>query len=143
MTRQEKNDIKRNAKRAIRRQEEAVAAVVSREFAPARSNYTGVISAYIADQQAYKTYLWSLPTNKRYLLERDAAGSYTLQEWKDLCAKYDHRCLKCGRTDRPLSVDHIIPLSCGGSHRIENLQPLCRNCNSSKGTKRTDYRPKD
>lgn len=32
-----------------------------------------------------------------------------------------------------LTVDHIIPKSRGGSNNPENLQPMCRKCNSSKG----------
>ncbi|MEU1030202.1 HNH endonuclease [Streptomyces mirabilis] len=34
-----------------------------------------------------------------------------------------------------LTVDHIIPLAKGGTHRRENLRVLCRRCNSSRGSK--------
>jgi excisionase family DNA binding protein len=44
------------------------------------------------------------------------------------------RCKHCGAT-RHLSLDHIYPWSLGGSDRAENLQTLCRSCNSSKGAK--------
>lgn len=33
----------------------------------------------------------------------------------------------------PLTVDHIVPKSKGGSDDIENLQPMCCLCNWSKG----------
>lgn len=34
-----------------------------------------------------------------------------------------------------LTIDHIHPEFHGGSHDPENLQLLCRSCNSSKGAK--------
>ena len=34
-----------------------------------------------------------------------------------------------------MSIDHVVPLSRGGKHEIENLLPACRSCNSSKGAK--------
>lgn len=33
----------------------------------------------------------------------------------------------------PLTVDHIIPKSKGGSDELENLQPMCYKCNVTKG----------
>ncbi len=67
-------------------------------------------------------------------------GSYTVEEWLDLCKKYDNKCLCCGKKEK-LTVDHIVPLSRGGTNYIENIQPLCNECNASKGNHHnTDYR---
>jgi hypothetical protein len=47
----------------------------------------------------------------------------------------DHcRCVTCGATDH-LSLDHIIPWSLGGEDTMENLQTMCRSCNSRKGNR--------
>ncbi|WP_038739626.1 HNH endonuclease [Burkholderia pseudomallei] len=48
--------------------------------------------------------------------------------------EFSYRCVKCGCTPdgRPCK-DHVVPIAMEGSDAIENLQPLCRECNTSKG----------
>jgi 5-methylcytosine-specific restriction endonuclease McrA len=71
-------------------------------------------------------------TNRRNARLRGAEGSHTHEEWTDLVEKCGHRCVRCGEA-KPLTKDHIVPLIKGGSDYIENIQPLCQPCNSSKG----------
>lgn len=52
---------------------------------------------------------------------------------------YGEQCLCCGDDDN-ITIDHVIPVSKGGENSIDNLQPLCRSCNSRKGTNKNDYR---
>lgn len=54
--------------------------------------------------------------------------------------RYGFKCLRCGSGDN-LEVDHIDPVSMGGTSDLENLQILCRDCNAEKGAQRIDYRP--
>lgn len=55
--------------------------------------------------------------------------------WKYHCGcVYSHKCL--GWCDNMITVfnfevGHNIPFSKGGSNRIENLYPICSNCNKS------------
>ena len=63
--------------------------------------------------------------------------------WEEIKQKYEHRCLCCGESegeDLKLTKDHVIPLAKGGCDIPENIQPLCGNCNSSKGARVFDYR---
>lgn len=46
----------------------------------------------------------------------------------------EYRCVKCG-SFKGLCVDHIHPYSLGGTDDPDNLQTLCRTCNSKKGAK--------
>lgn len=69
---------------------------------------------------------------------RANGGSVNIEDWIELCNLYGNVCLKCGKNE--VTMDHIVPVSKGGRHSIENLQPLCGSCNSSKGTKTIDYR---
>lgn len=71
-----------------------------------------------------------------------AGGSYTALEWFELCKFYGFLCLKCGDSFPfvELTVDHILPISKGGTSFIHNLQPLCLNCNRIKGNQEIDYR---
>jgi 5-methylcytosine-specific restriction endonuclease McrA len=81
-----------------------------------------------------------LQQNKRRARELASEGSFTQAEWSELCERFDFRCLRCGEK-KPLTPDHIRPLSKGGSNFISNIQPLCFPCNASKGNRHeTDYR---
>jgi 5-methylcytosine-specific restriction endonuclease McrA len=70
---------------------------------------------------------------------RKSGGVFTQEQWRDLCARHDNKCLCCGKVGR-MTIDHVVPLAKGGSNDISNIQPLCLRCNLSKGTKVIDYR---
>lgn len=49
------------------------------------------------------------------------------------------KCLRCGSPD-DLSIDHVVPLAKLGTNDPDNLQTLCKRCNSIKGDATKDYR---
>jgi 5-methylcytosine-specific restriction endonuclease McrA len=59
-------------------------------------------------------------------------GTHTFRDEVNLIQSVNGRCAICGSTRNP-SIDHIIPISQGGSDSIENLRVLCGSCNSKKG----------
>ena len=72
----------------------------------------------------------------QYARRKKAEGTFTLTEWEAVKKKSNYRCAKCGKKKK-LTVDHIHPLSRGGTNYISNIQPLCKSCNCSKNA-RTD-----
>jgi 5-methylcytosine-specific restriction endonuclease McrA len=60
-------------------------------------------------------------------------AGYELREY--LLEKFNRRCVYCKVNNVPLEIEHIVPLSRGGSHRISNLTLACRPCNQKKGNK--------
>ena len=53
-----------------------------------------------------------------------------------LCARDGHRCQYCGADVSAVgaaTLDHIIPVSLGGSHENANLRTSCGSCNRQKG----------
>lgn len=83
-----------------------------------------------------RTRLQRYENHNRYRLRRLLSGGpgVTRRDWRRLVARFGHRCAYCG-LKRRLTVDHVIPLIRGGEHRIGNVLPACRSCNSSKKDK--------
>ena len=56
-------------------------------------------------------------------------------EKQRIYAKCNGRCGICGSPVNfdDMTVDHIIPLSRGGTNAMDNLRLACRTCNRSKG----------
>jgi hypothetical protein len=44
-----------------------------------------------------------------------------------------YTCRICRTAGGELEVDHVVPVSRGGSDLLENLQTLCKRCNRGKG----------
>jgi len=67
-------------------------------------------------------------------------GEITPAQWESVLDFFGHKCLCCGKENVKLTMDHVIPVALGGSHTVDNIQPLCGPCNSGKKDKYIDYR---
>src|ERR1700722_15612670 len=55
----------------------------------------------------------------------------TAEQWAEVLEYFDHRCAYClERGD--MTMDHVIALSRGGLHTMENVVPACSECNQKK-----------
>ena len=52
---------------------------------------------------------------------------------KYLIIKEESKCIYCGKKNKYLEIEHIIPKSRGGTNKISNLTIACHDCNHEKG----------
>ncbi len=93
---------------------------------------------------------WAIKNRGKRLLIRIRAQNkrrsktketFSENDWEELKKEYNWTCHACGKTEPEikLTVDHKLPLSKDGRNVIENIQPLCKNCNSKKQSKLITY----
>jgi 5-methylcytosine-specific restriction endonuclease McrA len=68
--------------------------------------------------------------------KKDIGGSHTIDQIKEMLFKQKWKCAACQKSIKnERHIDHIVPISSGGSNDISNLQGLCPRCNQLKYTK--------
>ena len=136
--RKENTDVERERKRRWQRENRDR---INRQMREYRKENSEDINKYMREWRAANGDKAKAIVHRRRSLKKASGGRYSAAEWNALVSHYGNKCLGCGRDDLPLTVDHIIPIAKGGRSDIDNLQPLCRACNSRKRDKVIDYRP--
>lgn len=52
----------------------------------------------------------------------------------EILRRDNHTCRYCSATDEPLTIDHVIPTTLGGTDDPTNLVAACRDCNAGKSS---------
>jgi 5-methylcytosine-specific restriction endonuclease McrA len=74
-------------------------------------------------------------SKRRKALERGGIGLHLKgKQVKARFAEFGHRCAYCGATG-DLHIEHVNPISKGGTHVLSNVVPACQSCNYSKRAK--------
>lgn len=71
---------------------------------------------------------------RRALKVSQNGGTCSIQQWEDRCRLYGFSCAYCGAglNGKKVEIDHVIPVSSGGTGWPSNLVPACRSCNARK-----------
>lgn len=72
--------------------------------------------------------------NKQIRRVRIKSGGVFYVSEKEIAKLYSTPCLSCGSKNN-IEIDHVIPVSRGGTNSVGNLVALCRPCNRSKGNR--------
>ena len=80
--------------------------------------------------------------NQQHLrrVQKNNGKGITNQQWDKILRIYNFHCAYCGIKGN-MTIDHVIPLSKGGEHCIENVVPACIECNRAKSTS-LNWKPK-
>ena len=82
--------------------------------------------------QTYTGFITQL--KDKYFDELNGRIKFTPDQRVELSNKFDNKCCicKCCIKDKKFDIDHITPLSNGGSNELNNLQVLCKPCHMVK-----------
>lgn len=86
-------------------------------------------------------YRYALASRLRCIRSKAAGPAANYERFRDLIESAGPDCARCGRnmqrwvSRRFPTLDHIVPLSKGGSNARENLRVICNVCNSSRGNR--------
>lgn len=74
---------------------------------------------------------------KRRCALRAAEGSFTGEQILDKLSKQRDKCANCKKklSSGKYHIDHVMPISKGGSNYISNIEILCVKCNLTKHAK--------
>jgi 5-methylcytosine-specific restriction endonuclease McrA len=126
--------IERDRQRKRQMHEDAVARRVERK-ALSREVRIRALRAKLPKRLEEKREARRRAKHVRRARKRGADVGLTVGRKRQLLVLQKGRCAACRSGGVELTLDHIVPLALGGSHTDDNVQLLCRSCNSRKSAK--------
>ncbi|MED5353958.1 MAG: HNH endonuclease [Nitrospinota bacterium] len=79
---------------------------------------------------------FAIPTVIRVLkmVQRNRKNGIAFSK-KNILRRDNYTCQYCGKSNQPLTVDHIMPKSRGGKTNWTNVVVACKSCNLKKGNR--------
>ena len=123
----ERNYVPRMNAMLERERQERAAAATNEHQSVEQERETRLRAEYEAYLPSYEVWLREI----RPAIVR--AGLTEELRW-EIIERDGHTCQECG-SKKFLTVDHVFPVSLGGTNDPTNLQTLCRPCNCRKGAR--------
>lgn len=67
--------------------------------------------------------------------KKSLKADLTLLQWENCLMFFDNKCAYCGKAEKTLTREHVIPVSSNGEYTVDNIIPACGSCNSKKHNK--------
>jgi 5-methylcytosine-specific restriction endonuclease McrA len=84
-----------------------------------------------AYQDSYLLYHRQKSKRRKAQMRDSVAIQLTGRQVRERFRQFDNRCAYCGCTG-DLHIEHVVPISKGGTHAMGNIIPACKDCNFSK-----------
>ena len=129
-----KDKIKKNTKEYQENNKEKV-----REYKKeyrSRDKTKNMMKEYLKEYQKNNKDKMIFYSSQRRVLRAGNGGSYTQEQYREMLEYFEYKCAYTGESiEDNLHIDHIIPVSKGGTSYIWNLIPVTPSANMSKSNK--------
>ena len=102
--------------------------------------FRGKAQAVASADATVRTVAQNLPAPSVVRLDRyvNAPRRRVVLSKRNVLKRANHQCQYCGKADRKMTIDHVIPRKYKGPETWENLVAACTGCNAKKGHRRLD-----
>lgn len=91
---------------------------------------------YEKNSEAYKM------RSLKYRQQRKQQGmfEFSIEDWREILKEFNNKCAYCGANGeeglrKGLQLEHVVPITAGGTYEKSNIVPACPSCNLSKHNK--------